>query len=398
MVNFIIQALLSLAIGAVIGVERENTGKSALGIRSFSIICFLGLLVSIITDSPLFVLIALSGVFVFAGIYYFRVAKGSQLSLSTALMIPFTFILGVLVSKGLTLEAGASGILVAFILSQKDKLHKIIESLSKQELTDGLIFCIAAIVVYPFIPSQPLNVFSLQFNLQQAWLVVVLVMFLSFFSHMLIKYNKGRGAIYSAFLASWVSSLIYLSLITKKLDPSDSHSFKLYFLISTLGMLIRNAFLVLVLAPGSFKILLPLLFPIAGCVIWILFSLNKKQLSLKPLEPEFSIWYAIKFSFFFTLVSVIVLAALSYNNWVYLAFFGSGILSSASGFALLSSQFSSISFATALYSAAFIVAGDLFVVTFILLTKLKKDKFKSVLLPSLVLLALSFLGVLLLIG
>lgn len=391
--SFIVRAFLSLAVGAIIGIERENSGKSVLGLRSFSVICFLGLLISLVSDSPLLVLIGLSGIFLLAGIYYFRIGKRSKLSLSTSLMIPFTFILGVLISKGLLLEAGASGIIVAFILSQKARLHTIIASLSKTELTDGLIFCIASIVIYPLMPETPISILGILFDLKQAWLIVVLVMFLSFFSHLLIKYNKGRGALYSTFLSSWVSSLIYLSLVMKKLDARDSHSFKLYFLVSTLGMLSRSAFIVLVLTPATFQILLPLLLPLLACIVWISFSLDKGKLTLKPLDPEFSIWYALKFSLFFTIVSLIILTALSFKSGIYFAFFGSGLLSSASGFAILSTQFYNIPLSIGLFSVAFIIVGDVIMKNVLLLPKLKKDRFKAIVLPSIVLILLAFLGV-----
>ncbi len=390
--DFILKTLLSLAIGAVIGIERENTGKS-LGLRSFSIICFLGLLVSLLTDSIFLILIGLSGIFLLSAIYYFRSGKGSKLSLSTALMIPFTFVLGILISKGLFLEAGASGILVAFILSQKDRLHLIISSLSRRELTDGLIFCIASIVIYPLMPLVPILIFGIPFDLKQAWLVVVLVMFLSFFSHLLIKYKKGRGALYSTFLSSWVSSLIYLSLVIKKLNAKDDHSFKLYFLVTTLGVLTRSALIVLIFTPSYFRILTPLLLPFLACLVWTFFALDKDKMSLKPLDPEFSIWYALKFSVFFTIVSLIVLSALSYNTGVYLAFLGSGMLSSASGFAILSTQFANIPLSVAVFAVAFIFSGDIIMKNVLLLPKLKVNRFKAIILPSVILILLAFIGV-----
>ncbi len=172
--------LAALAIGLLIGAERERrkgegeTRRPA-GVRTFAVtgllggVCaLLGAPMSLLGAGPI-TLVAIAG-------YILRDRRDPGLTGEVALLA--TDVLGALAVTRplLALEVG---VVVATLLAYRVQIHRLVrETLTEQELLDGIAFAIAAVVVLPLLPNRPLDPFDL-LNPFRLWRLVVVLMSLS---------------------------------------------------------------------------------------------------------------------------------------------------------------------------------------------------------------------------
>jgi len=150
---FFWQSLLALAIGGIIGLEREKKEHHVIGFRTFSLTSFFGMLLTTATNNPLAIGLGLAGVFALASLYYYQRARHLvKWGVTTAIMLPTTFVLGILVGLGFFTESALAAIIAVFLLVEKTEVHAITRKVSKSEILDLLLFAIIAFIVYPQLP------------------------------------------------------------------------------------------------------------------------------------------------------------------------------------------------------------------------------------------------------
>lgn len=168
---------VALAVGLFIGTERERRkgkgpDRAPAGIRTFALVAILGGISSLIGTWMSLV----SGLFVGAGtVASYVVYKREDPGLTTEVALMVTFVLGV-VSIGSPGLALATGVVVAALLALRRRMHALVsERLSEQELTDGILFAVAAVVVLPLVPNRSMGPFG-AFNPYTLWRLVVVMM------------------------------------------------------------------------------------------------------------------------------------------------------------------------------------------------------------------------------
>lgn len=307
MAEFFSSALLALALGGLIGLERERSGHPLMGVRSFALCALFGFLATVLPASEWTILVALSGVLVLSAVvYHFKSERrGLGHGLTSVIMLPLTFLFGVLVGLDLRLEAAAAAIAVTFILLEKSYLHHVAKMVTKEELTDLLVFAIIAFLAYPFLPTEPLVVWGIPLSVQYAWKVVTLMAGISFTSHVLIKYTKNRGAEAAAFLGSMVSSLATVAVFLRKIKD-EKHLLAVNHLAS-IGTIVGSLLLLAVVSQPLFeKALLPL--SIMGAVFLAAYLRFGPRLHNHdaPLESHaFSLAFIAKFTVVFLAVGLL---------------------------------------------------------------------------------------------
>jgi uncharacterized membrane protein (DUF4010 family) len=167
----------ALGVGLLIGVERESRngeddGPVVAGVRTFTLISLSGAMAAIIGMPA----VVAGAIFVgLAGLMSYRASSDKSPGLTTEVAMFATFLLGVLAMSELALSA-ALGAGIALVLSAKSRLHGFVrDTLSRQELHDGLLLLGAVLIVLPLLPDRPLDPWGV-FNLQKLWRLVVLVM------------------------------------------------------------------------------------------------------------------------------------------------------------------------------------------------------------------------------
>lgn len=194
----------ALAIGLLIGAERERHKgegplRSAAGIRTFALASLLGGMSYLLGRELLLgVAILVIGVLCFAA-YQRNQEEDPGLTTETALLL--TVLLG-----GLTQlkPATASGIAVAvtILLAVRTRLHNLVRAaLSEEELTDGLMFAAAVLVVLPLTPDRYIGPYD-AINPRTIWKIVILMVSISAAGYIAVRLLGPRFGLPITGLAS----------------------------------------------------------------------------------------------------------------------------------------------------------------------------------------------------
>lgn len=201
--------LLSLALGLLVGIERERAhagrpGENPLGARTFTLLALLGTLAARI-EEPLVagVLAAVAGGLVLA--VYLRGGAGAG-GATTEVAAAATFGLGYLAASHLALTL-MLGVVVVAVLALKPRIHEFArEGLAPREVNAGLAFLVLSCVVLPLLPDRPVDPWLLV-NPFRLWLLFVLIAGIGFAGYIAVRaLGAARGLAAAGFFAGLVSS------------------------------------------------------------------------------------------------------------------------------------------------------------------------------------------------
>ena len=207
--RLIIRLAAALAVGLLIGVERERhkgqgPRRAAAGVRTFTLISLAGAISLELGGPPAFLLVA--GVIgLFAAISYVRTFRHDA-GLTTEVAMVVTVLLG-----GLALNepqiAGALAVVVTIILASRTKVHDWINNvLTDEEIRDGLVLLAAALVILPLLPAKPIDQWGV-FDLRKLWTLAVLVMAINGLGYIAVralgaKVGLALAGLFSGFVSS----------------------------------------------------------------------------------------------------------------------------------------------------------------------------------------------------
>ena len=207
--RLIIRLAAALAVGLLIGVERERhkgqgPRRAAAGVRTFTLISLAGAISLELGGPPAFLLVA--GVIgLFAAISYVRTFRHDA-GLTTEVAMVVTVLLG-----GLALNepqiAGALAVVVTIILASRTKVHDWINNLlTDEEIRDGLVLLAAALVILPLLPEKPIDQWGV-FDLRKLWTLAVLVMAINGLGYIAVralgaKVGLALAGLFSGFVSS----------------------------------------------------------------------------------------------------------------------------------------------------------------------------------------------------
>jgi len=197
-----LKIVLSLALGALIGIERERRGKGVLvqGIRTFMIVCLLGMLSAYFSLELLNTIILSLIVFAFVGLltvlgYFVETVRGKTkyIGMTTEIAFLVTYLIGMLVyfdSYPYFISVSLS-ILLTLILVSRDSMHRFAKHLKEKEVWDAVIFAILTFIILPLLPNRPIDPWG-AVNPFMIWLTIVIVLSVSFVGYILMKIFGAR--------------------------------------------------------------------------------------------------------------------------------------------------------------------------------------------------------------
>lgn len=203
---------VALGIGLLIGIERERSkgdgpDRAAAGVRTFLLIALAGALASTAAQRFGGLIFAVGGGFVaLAALAAYRRSRADDPGLTTEVAMLVTFLLGALAMTALPLAAGL-GVVVAVVLASKSALHRFVrDTLTEQEVHDGLLLAAAAAVVLPLLPDRAIDPFG-AFNPHTLWTLVVLVMAINAGGYIALRLlGPGAGLALAGFIGGFISS------------------------------------------------------------------------------------------------------------------------------------------------------------------------------------------------
>jgi MgtC family len=146
---------LAMAIGLLIGIERERRDKVA-GIRTFAFASLLGAVGGLLGQAFALLALALLGVMVvLLNVETIRAGEGTEMTTSVALLV--TAFAGVLAGLGHTFTPTVLGIATAALLAWKQPLSGFSRALTESELRSAILLAILAFVIYPVLPQGSID-------------------------------------------------------------------------------------------------------------------------------------------------------------------------------------------------------------------------------------------------
>jgi uncharacterized membrane protein (DUF4010 family) len=310
--------ILALAIGALVGLEREKRARGEIfaGIRTFPLVCLFGLLTgysSFLVQSYVPIYWGLLIICVLSSLsYYFRYKKTRQLGLTTEIAFILIFMIGIILffENFPYLISIALGILLTLLLVSKESLHKFAKHLTKREIRDAVIFAVCAFIILPLLPNKPIDPFGV-LNPYKIWYIIVLVLSITFAAWVAMKiFGARRGLIFTGFFGGLISSTSVTLTMAEKARKSSKaiNSATFAIILASSTMFLRQLFLAsffnLQLLP---VLILPLIvLGIAGFLLSLFLWKEIKTRSIIEIHSPLSFRPAIRFSFFFILVLLLV--------------------------------------------------------------------------------------------
>ena len=220
------QSLLSLgyagAIGLLVGLERGWTGRDAddghrvAGIRTFGLLGIAGGAAALVTGPIGVALVLLCGIVLIVG--YTRQARARDGQSATSAIAGLLVLgLGALAASGQPEAALAAAAVVMFLLSSRQRLHKLVGDLTAQEMRAAAEFAIVALVLFPLAPDRGMGPFG-AINPHRLLLVVVLVSGISFAAYLAGHHvSRGKGPMLTAAVGALVSSTAVTAALARRM-------------------------------------------------------------------------------------------------------------------------------------------------------------------------------------
>jgi uncharacterized membrane protein (DUF4010 family) len=331
---------LALALGMLVGLERERRAKEA-GVRTFAFAALLGCLGGLLGESYALLSLALLGLLVvFLNVERLYTHKAAELTTSAALLV--VGFAGVLCGHGHTLTPSALAVLTAALLAWKVRLSDFSLRLTEAELRSAILLAILAFVIYPALPAGSIDPWNL-IEPRPAWLTVLLIAGIGFANYILLKIYGMRAIELTGFFGGLVNSTVTATELAErvKAEPALQNAAYRGILLAVAAMLARNGVILAILAPRAALVAAPallLMLLASACIV----ALNRRSAASSPsptpaleIRSPFSLSSAAKFGLLFLVLEVAGTLAqrLLGHLGFYAVSFAGGLISSASAVA-----------------------------------------------------------------
>lgn len=249
------QVSVAIAIGGLIGLEREKEDNKFAGLRTLALLCGAAPVMVYYADSSghswmVGIYLMLAAALAVAIAYIRFVISGGDVGFTTSVVVFFVALLGVLVGYGLVLEATSIAILVVFLLAEKETMLGYVDRLSYQELSDSIKLGALVFILYPILPTEPIDPFG-AVNLREVLVFAVFVLMIEFAAYISMRqFGGSKGLAVTGTLAGGANSFatagVLARMTTQSRDALDSASSAL--LLATVSMIVRNIGLAAIIA------------------------------------------------------------------------------------------------------------------------------------------------------
>jgi uncharacterized membrane protein (DUF4010 family) len=257
---------IALALGALVGLQRQRSESLVAGLRTFPLITMLGTLAAAldaaraangwIVAAGLIALVAV----VVAGYRHRLEHDGSGAGMTTEAAILLMYLVGAYIVLGDRVAAIAVGAGVAVLLQFKPELHGIAARLGDADLRAIMTFALITCIILPILPDEtydlvsPLNVL----NPFRIWLMVVLMVGISLGGYLIYKFlGRAHGILVTGLIGGMVSSTATtVSYARRSRDSEDSARLAaLAILLASSVVYVRVLLEISVVAPQEFTLL-----------------------------------------------------------------------------------------------------------------------------------------------
>ncbi|WP_159875566.1 MgtC/SapB family protein [Aquitalea denitrificans] len=277
----------SLAIGLLMGVERERKHHTLAGIRTFPLTAIFGTLAAMLDAPTHGVLLQTVGLLAVASFGFLpeRCADSDKTEprTTTVASLLVIYCLGALVWHGYGGVAVAVGIVATALLYLKPELSGLTHKLDRRDLLSLLQFAALSFIVLPLLPNRTFGPYQ-AVNPHQVWLMVTLIVGISLSGYLAVKLlgQKVGGpllGILGGLVSSTATSLIYAR--EARANPLSLNLGTAVILLANLVLFVRLLVLAAVVQtsvlPAAAWVLLPGLLCGLSTALWQLRQHNNGQ-------------------------------------------------------------------------------------------------------------------------
>ena len=258
--TLLVQVVIAIATGGLIGLERERLPeRKYAGLRTLALLCGAGPIVVYVggIDGSAAVLGLFLGIYlgltaaVALSVVLIRYSLDeTDIGFTTSVTVFLVGLLGVLIGYERYFESTSVVIIAVLVLAERDRLHRYVDSLSDQELLDTLKLGALVFILYPILPSEPIDPYD-AVVLQDVLLFVIFVLLIQFAAYLsMAQLGGSRGLAVTGLLSGGANSFAAAGVLARLANQSreavTAASFAL--LLATLTMILRNVGIAVALA------------------------------------------------------------------------------------------------------------------------------------------------------
>lgn len=255
----------SLAIGLLIGLERERKPDAKAGLRTYGLVALLGTLSALIAKEFANAWILAAGLVAVGGMMMAAIAADppddGDPGTTSVVALMLTYGLGAAVWLGYGSLAVMLAIATTILLYFKTQLHGFTQALSHKDLISILQFGVLSFIVLPILPDQDFGPYK-AFNPHQTWRMVVLISGVSLAGYAALRLAGARhGAALIGIFGGMASSTATTMVFARhaRSDASLTTTATLVILLANLMVLLRMGLISAALAPSLIPTLEPIL-------------------------------------------------------------------------------------------------------------------------------------------
>lgn len=207
----LLQFAISVALGLVVGLQRERTEDSMAGVRTFALITLLGCVLATLDQTGDGWLLSGIGLFLLAAMMVIGnlarwrlgdVSPGMTTEVAALLM----FCAGALVAVEQTAAAIVMSGTVAVLLHWKERIHSLVDRIGEIEAHGIFQLVLIALVILPLLPDATFGPYDI-LNPYDIWRMVVLIAGISLMAYLIHRLiGATSGAVIGGVLGGLISS------------------------------------------------------------------------------------------------------------------------------------------------------------------------------------------------
>lgn len=254
---------LAVALGLLVGLQREISESKLAGIRTYPLITVFGALMALMVPQAGGWVVAAGAISVVALLIIGNVMKmrGGIVDpgLTGEMSVLVMYAVGAYLVLGYASVAVAIGAAVALLNYLRDPLHGLVKRIGPRDLAAMMQFVLIALIILPVLPNKAYGPF-LVLNPHKIWWMVVLIVAMSLVGYIAYKlFGAHAGALLGGVLGGMVSSTattVSYSQRTKHVPDAVPLAAVVIMIASTIAFA-RVMFWMGVAAPGQFRTMAP---------------------------------------------------------------------------------------------------------------------------------------------
>lgn len=262
--NVLPRYLAAIALGLLMGLERERNPAALAGLRTFALIALFGTLtahLASLATQPWLIAVGLllAGATMIAAYMRPATATREDSGTTTVAALLLCYGLGVLIWFDEIQLATMLAIATTTLLYFKPELRGISERLSRQDLLSILQFALLSLIILPLLPDRNYGPYG-ALNPYRIWWVVVLIVGVGLAGYAALRRMGKRGAVVVGLLGGIVSSTATTLAFSRhaRRDEAMTSVAVMVIVLANLVVLVRLGVVVAILAPAIVKTLYPM--------------------------------------------------------------------------------------------------------------------------------------------